>query len=121
MPKGLPDNAPVELAQTPEPPYIAVIFTNLRTESDDEGYGQTAEEMVALGSKQDGFLGIESTRDNNGYGITVSYWRNEDAIKKWKAVADHQTAQKAGRKKWYRAYITRIATVTRDYGFSQQT
>ncbi|WND01476.1 antibiotic biosynthesis monooxygenase [Temperatibacter marinus] len=106
----------MSISPTPRPPYIAVIFSNQREEVDEKGYAQTADEMVALASKQDGYLGIESVRDETGFGITVSYWRDEDAIKNWKANADHQAAQKAGRKTWYRAYKTRISTVTRDYG-----
>jgi hypothetical protein len=59
------------IAKTPEPPYYAVIFTSHRT-GDDNGYGQMAERMVELASKQPGFLGVESAREE--VGITVSYW-----------------------------------------------
>ena len=107
------------IAKTPKPPYVAVTFTNSRTDKDPQGYGQTADAMVTLASKQDGFLGIESTRDVDGNGITVSYWRDEDSIKNWRENADHQSAQKAGKGMWYRAYTVRIATVTRDYAFDQ--
>ena len=106
------------IATTPEPPYIAVIFTNIYKAEPDDGYAQTAEAMVELAAKQDGYLGIESVRDTQGTGITISYWRDEDSIIKWKAVAEHQTAQKAGMKKWYQAYTTRIATISRDYSFT---
>lgn len=103
------------IAKTPEPPYLAVIFTNILNLDDTDGYGQTADEMVALAAKQDGYLGIESVRDAAGVGITVSYWRDEAAVIAWKAVGAHKAAQKAGQKRWYKAYSTRIATVTRDY------
>ncbi len=103
------------IATTPKPPYIAVIFTNIYKPETGDGYSQTADAMVELAAKQDGYLGIESVRDKEGTGITVSYWRDEDSIKKWKAVGAHQAAQKAGKKKWYKAYTTRIATVSRDY------
>lgn len=102
------------IAKTPKPPYYAVIFSNIRTEI-NEGYGQTAEEMVHLAMKQPGFLGHESVRD--GLGITISYWENLEAIKNWKMNSDHLTAQKLGREKWYKAYKTRIALVERDYDF----
>jgi hypothetical protein len=59
------------IAQTPKPPYYAVIFTSIRTDI-DEGYAQMAEKMVQLAATQPGFLGMESARD--GLGITVSYW-----------------------------------------------
>ena len=74
-------------ARTPRPPYYAVIFANQRTPGDD-GYGATADRMVELASKQPGFLGIESTRDEAGFGITVSYWESEAAIAAWRADAD---------------------------------
>lgn len=103
------------IATTPEPPYVAVIFTNVYEAKPDDGYVQTADAMVELAAKQDGYLGLESVRGGDGTGITVSYWRDEEAIKKWKAVAEHQAAQKAGMKRWYKAYTTRIATVSRQY------
>ena len=101
------------IATTPAPPYYAVIFTSLRTEV-DEGYGDTAEEMVALAARQPGFLGVESAR--SGLGITVSYWESTEAIRHWKADVDHMMAQKMGREKWYAAYKTRVCKVERDYG-----
>ena len=107
------------LAVTTAPAYYAVIFTSVRTDEDDAGYAQTAEDMVALASKQPGFLGVESARDAAGVGITVSYWASEDAIRAWKANADHLTAQRAGRAKWYRAYRLRVARVERDYAFER--
>ena len=108
-----------DIANSPEPPYIAVIFTNILDLDQSDDYAQTADDMVALAEKQDGYLGHESARDEQGVGITVSYWSDEKSIKKWKAVSDHQAAQKAGRQKWYRAYKARIATVTREYEFQR--
>lgn len=68
-------------------PYYAVIFSSVRSDIDD-GYSQTATKMVQLASKQAGFLGVESAR--NDIGITVSYWKDLDSIRKWKANMDHQ-------------------------------
>lgn len=102
------------IANTPKPPYYAVIFTSIRTEGDN-GYKETAERMVELASKQPGFLGIESAREN--LGITVSYWVDIESINKWKKNIEHQKAQKSGREKWYSSFKTRIAKVERDYEF----
>lgn len=101
------------IAATPEPPYVAVIFTSLRTDG-DRGYGEMSERMVALAAQQAGFLGIESARD--GLGITVSYWATEEAARSWKRDVDHLAAQRLGREEWYAAYRVRVATVTREYG-----
>jgi heme-degrading monooxygenase HmoA len=64
-------------AQTPHPPYFAVIFTSIRTEGDN-GYGETARQMLELASEQPGFLGFESARQD--IGISVSYWASVEAI-----------------------------------------
>ncbi len=101
------------IANTPKPPYYAVIFTSRRTESDN-GYGEMAERMVGLASKQPGFLGVESAREE--VGITVSYWSDLEAIKNWKANLEHKEAQKLGHEKWYSSFKLRIARVERDYG-----
>ena len=100
------------IAQTPPPPYYAVIFTSTRTEGDN-GYGAMAERMVALASQQPGFLGAESAR--NAVGITVSYWKDLESIRAWKANAEHLEAQRLGHAQWYSAFTTRIAKVERDY------
>ena len=102
-------------ARTPKPPYYAVIFSSQRTEG-DRGYGDMADRMVTLAARQPGFLGVESSRDAEGFGITVSYWSSSEAIAAWKANVDHQVAQKAGRHDWYEHYAVRVARVERAYG-----
>ena len=97
------------------PPYYAVIFTNQRTEHDDEGYAKTAERMVELAQTMPGFLGVESTRDETGLGITVSYWQDEQSIANWKANAEHASARQSGNEKWYEHYELRVAKVERTY------
>jgi len=102
------------IAETPKTPYYAVIFTSIRTDEDNE-YGNMAEHMVELAKQQDGFLGVESAR--NQIGITVSYWRDLDSIKKWKENSEHKIARDNGRKMWYKSFKTRIAKVESDYDF----
>lgn len=97
------------------PPYIAVIFVNQRTADDSEGYGNTADAMVALAEQQPGYLGHDSVRGADGLGITVSYWTDEASIVAWKAVGAHRAAQAAGQRRWYSAYTTHIARVERAY------
>ena len=101
------------IADTPKPPYYAVIFSSHRND-DIEGYAETAARMVELAAEQPGFLGVESARED--LGITVSYWSDLDSIKQWKAHAEHRVAQQMGMDKWYSSYKTRIALVERDYG-----
>ena len=101
------------IAETPAPPYVAVIFTSVRTDGDD-GYAAMAATMERLAREQPGYLGIEAARED--VGITVSYWRDEASAKAWKEVGAHLVAQRRGREVWYRDYRVRIAHVTRDYG-----
>lgn len=105
-----------------EPPYVAVIFSSLRPTGENtrkDGYGATATRMEELARKQPGYLGIESARDESGFGITVSYWKDEESAKSWKQVQEHLSAQKAGQKMWYQKYSVQIATVTRAYEFDK--
>ena len=104
------------IANTPKPPYYTVIFTSIRTEGNN-GYSEMADKMVEIAKQQDGFLGVESVSDE--IGITVSYWRDLESIKKWKENTDHSVAREKGRKDWYQAFKTRIAKVERDYGFEK--
>lgn len=99
-----------------QPPYYAVIFTSVRTDL-DEGYGDMAEKMESLAKQQPGFLGVESAR--NDIGITVSYWKDLESIKNWKAQLDHLEAQQKGRSQWYENYTVRIALVERAYSFKK--
>lgn len=101
-------------AMTPEPPYYAVIFSSLRT-AGDHGYGETAERMVELAREQPGFLGVESLRGADGFGITVSYWESEAAIRAWKLQGEHTAARERGRKEWYEHFELRVAKVERAY------
>jgi len=107
-----------EVATTPEPPYFAVIFTSIRAADDDAGYAAMADAMVELGSKQPGFLGIESARGEDRLGITVSYWRSLEDIARWKNVAQHLVAQRLGREKWYRSFALRVARVESERTFA---
>lgn len=100
---------------TPDPPYYAVIFSSSRTEG-DRGYGQMADRMLELAAQQPGFLGSESARSANGFGITVSYWATAEAIVSWKQHTDHKAAQQAGKRGWYSENQVRIARVERAYG-----
>jgi heme-degrading monooxygenase HmoA len=101
------------IAATPEPPYVAVIFTSIRTEGDN-GYAVMSARMEQLAAEQPGYLGIEIARD--GLGITVSYWADEASAQAWKQVAAHLVAQQRGRDAWYADYRVRVAVVHRDYG-----
>lgn len=71
--------------------------------------------MADLAEGMDGFLGIEPTRDESGFGITVSYWRDEAAIAAWQARAERLAAQRMGVARRYARYELRVARVERAY------
>jgi heme-degrading monooxygenase HmoA len=96
--------------QTPEPPYYAVIFVSEHAD-DDAGYAVTAARMDELVRGMDGFLGYDHAGE--GFGITVSYWRDLAAIARWRAQAEHMMAQRAGKERWYARYSLRVARVER--------
>jgi len=105
------------IANTPNPPYYAVIFTSIRTDGDN-GYSEMATQMEKLANSQPGFLGMETARRNAG--ITVSYWKDLDSIKNWRNHAEHVLARKRGRKDWYKSFKVRISKVVSDYAFEKK-
>ena len=70
--------------KAPAAPYYAVIFSSTLAD-DATGYESMAARMVELAREQEGFIDVESAaRTSEGFGITVSYWRDLESIKKWK-------------------------------------
>jgi len=97
------------------PGAVAVVFHSVRRPA-AEGYAEMAEAMDVLAAQQPGFLGIRSVRDERtGQGISVSYWRDDDSARSWKAVAEHLEAQRRGREEWYAEYDVIVAEVIRAY------
>ena len=92
-----------------------MIFASTRTPG-DQGYAQMADRMVELAAQQPGYLGVESTRGADGFGITVSYWDSLESIAAWRRHAEHRVAQETGIRSWYEHYTLRIAKVERAYG-----
>jgi len=116
-----PDAASFGVADTFGPLYFAVIFTSRRratsacaSENPLPDYATVAARMVELASAQPGYLGMESVRDADGLGVTISYWTSLDAIRAWGQNLEHQFAQQAGRDHFYTAYQLRICQVMHD-------
>lgn len=105
-----------EIVRTPNIPYYAVIFTSIRTLGDN-GYSKVGEEIINIVSKQKGFIGAESVRGENGFGITISYWDSLESINEWKKNIHHNKAKEAGRNEWYSKYMIRICKVEVDNYF----
>ena len=93
-------------------PYYAVIFTNQQGD-DLTGYTEMAERMEKLAKRQPGYLGMEHAR--SALGITISYWKSQEAIANWKEVSEHLFAQGKGKSQWYNKYSVRVCLVEREY------
>lgn len=94
--------------------YYAVIFSS-KLSKEHDGYFEAACRMEELAKEQQGFLGIESARGEDGFGISVSYWESEHAILAWKENAVHREIQRLGKEKWYSSYSLRVCKVSREY------
>lgn len=100
-----------KIANTPKPPYYAVIFTSVRTEG-DQGYAEAAKRVLEIARQQPGFLGYEAARQD--IGISVSYWESLEAIQAWKAHPEHRKVQEM-EALWYGESRIRVSKVERDY------
>ena len=102
-------------ARLPEPPYYAVIFSSRRRGDAADGYAEAAMRMEDLVAAQPGFLGAESARDGEGFGITTAYFDSEASIRAWRDHADHARTRQRGREAWYAQFAVRVAKVERAY------
>ena len=94
---------------------IAVIFTSRRTAADGDGYAEAAAAMDVLAAEQPGYRGMDSARDLDGFGITVSWWADEASAIAWREHPVHTRIRNRGRERWYSAYEVAVTTVTRSY------
>lgn len=98
---------------------IAVIFCAQRTASGEEAYQAAAAAMGELAAQQPGYLGEDHARSADGFGITVSYWRDDASAKAWRDHPDHARIRDEGRNRWYSAYSLHVARVERGYDWQK--
>lgn len=94
---------------------IAVIFAAQRTTVDDVGYREAASAMEALAALQPGYVGMISARGEDRYGVTVSYWDDEDSARAWRHNPEHAVIRDRGRDVWYDSYTLDVAHISRSY------
>lgn len=97
---------------------IAVIFEVTPAEGKRDAYLGIAANLRPLLDGIDGFISIERFQSltDPAHVLSLSFWRDEDAVRKWRNTEDHRHAQKAGRGGIFSDYRLRIAHVVRDYG-----
>lgn len=101
---------------------IAVIFeVEPRTGREDE-YLEIAGQLRPMVEEIDGFLSIErfESLTQPGKILSLSFWRDEEAIGEWRNIAAHRQAQHEGRNSIFSDYRLRIAEVSRDYGMRER-
>ena len=97
---------------------IAVIFEVLPSEGRKDDYLGAAATLRPLLAEADGFISIERFESlyEPGKILSLSFFRDEEAVAKWRALEQHRSAQARGRAGIFRDYRLRIAGVIRDYG-----
>ncbi|MEP7247406.1 MAG: antibiotic biosynthesis monooxygenase [Gammaproteobacteria bacterium] len=102
---------------------IAVIFEVLPRNGQVNAYLDAAAALRPLLSKIDGFVSIErfaSLSDPRKL-LSLSFWRDQDAVLQWRNLEAHRRVQEAGRREIFESYRLRVAHVLRDYGMTERT
>jgi heme-degrading monooxygenase HmoA len=94
---------------------FAVIF-KAKTGQQDQQYFATVEKMRELAFSQYGCLEFIAVTEGEQE-IALSYWPDEESIRRWKNDPAHMIAQQQGRDKWYRGYDVQVVEVKRQYSF----
>jgi len=97
---------------------IAVIFEVTPAPGHTQEYLDLAASLRPELEKMDGFISIEryASLVNEGKIVSISFWRDEAALERWRNVERHRVAQARGRAKVFADYRLRVASVVRDYG-----
>jgi len=101
---------------------IAVIFEVIPAPGKRQDYLDLAAKLRPELERMDGFISIErfaSLADENKI-LSLSFWRDEDAVKRWRTLESHRAAQAKGRGGVFADYRLRVASVVRDYGMSER-
>ncbi len=101
---------------------IAVIFEVVPHAEHRQAYLDTAAALKPVLSGIDGFVSIErfESLSQPGKILSLSFWRDEAAVQRWREIEAHREAQRAGRAFIFADYRLRVAAVIRDYGLTER-
>jgi heme-degrading monooxygenase HmoA len=101
---------------------IAIIFEAQPHPDKKDAYLEAAARMRPLAEAIDGFISVERFESitNPGKIVSLSFWRDEEAVRQWRNVEEHRRIQAAGRKSIFADYRLRVAHVLRDYGKNER-
>ena len=99
------------LAENLDPPFYAVILNDNNLGAEDEAHIGPTDEMVSLAPRQPGFMGLETTRDDQGHWVAISYWRDKSDIEAWRSKGDSKIAKRFHNVRLQDACALRISRV----------
>ena len=101
---------------------IAVIFEAQPRPGQTDAYLNAAAKLRPLLAEIDGFISIErfESLTQPGKILSLSYWRDEEAVRVWRNLEEHRKAQAQGRAGVFADYRLRVARVLRDYGMTER-
>lgn len=101
---------------------IAVIFEGIAPEAQKDAYLDAAARLRPLLAEIDGFLSIERFQSLTTPGkiLSLSFWRDEEAVRQWRNLEQHREVQGLGRRSIFEDYRIRVAQVVREYGLNDR-
>ena len=101
---------------------IAVIFEGMARDSQKDAYLDAAARLRPLLADIDGYLSIERFQSLTTPGkiLSLSFWRDQEAVRQWRNLEQHREVQRAGRSSIFQEYRIRVAEVVRDYGLNDR-
>jgi heme-degrading monooxygenase HmoA len=102
---------------------IAVIFEGIAQDDRKEAYLDAAARLRPLLANIDGFLSIErfESLTTPGKILSLSFWRDEEAVSRWRNLTEHREVQRVARQSIFQEYRIRVAHVVRDYGMHERS
>ena len=96
---------------------LAVIFEVYPSAEGKAEYLQIAAELRGFLQDREGFISIErfQSLSEEGKILSLSFWRDEEAVQDWRVLLEHRAAQQKGTQSLFRSYRIRVAEVIRDY------
>ena len=115
-----PDELPVRMTESA---MIAVIFEGIAQEDRKDAYLDAAARLRPLLANIDGFLSIErfESLTTPGKILSLSFWRDEEAVSRWRNLPEHREVQRVARQSIFQDYRLRVAHVLRDYGMNERS
>jgi len=101
----------------------AVIFEVVPRQGREQDYLAVAQSLRDELEKIDGFVSVErfASLHNEGKILSLSFWRDEAAVERWRTHLQHRAAQRRGREELFADYRIRVASIVRDYGMADRT